>query len=600
MSKPADNNMGINAKILLICSLATGTLGIVSVFIGWITFLLSVTLFGIVQLFIAALAYCHFFVQQLLIAEKDRDTYLNENESETMADSPPGQPPPGDEKKLPPPPPYQLKSFLQRDYYIVLCSASALGLVATIYVLLNLDLVSIPMEENLFLVGVAIMVLSFCYMFAANWLNLNIAKNGEYEMIGNFFRAAQVIGFLSGVSIIIKAYGFYQVEYGLIIIFSVLLSLSLMEVGINAVSRLIVDYKNENIIINLHVLPAVLSGKNPIDMLLLSLEKRSGITIRSAWTYGFVRRSFLPLFLTAALLFWLMTGLIQINTDEKGVVYRFGQLQKEAPLLPGLHLKWPWPVDTVRVLPAYSHHQFTVGYDGEPRSNYLWTSYHGGDEYKFLLGDGKELVSINLLVTYKISDIYEYLMQFENPEEVLQAKAYEILMQEIVKTNIDDLLSRDRAGFSRVINNRLQKTSDDLNLGLEVINVALPSIHPPVDIAREYQEYVGAQIQKQILIIEALTYANSNLPGGEAIRDRLIAEASINALTDIAEARGEEIKSVFQEKAFASNPEMYRDIKWLEAFENALEDRNIYLIVDEGDIWLDMRQFFEEEVDLYE
>lgn len=595
---------GTNDRILLICTAAAGFLGLVSVFTGWSASLLSVILFGIVQLFAAVLSYCLFFRQKLYIAEKNRkevsESAADCVREEALSGKEEAAPPSGEDKKTPQPQPqpYQLKTFLRRDYYIAIIAASVLGLYALIYVLRNLE-IAVPVEGNFFLVGAAGIIISFCYMFGVNWLNFSYGEDREYEIIVHFLRASQVIAFAAGISVIIRAFGFYQVEYVLIIIISVLLAVSFLEVGLNAAGRLLAKPENDSIAIDLYVLPAFLSGKNPFTMLLLSLEKRSGITIRSAWTYGFLRRSIPPLFITAVIIFWLMTGLVQINTDEKAVKYRFGQLQEEV-LLPGLHLKWPWPVETIRVLPAYGHHQFTVGYEGEPKSDYLWTSQHGGEEDIFLLGDGKELVSINMQVTYIINDLYNYLMQFETPDDVLQANAYEILMQEVVKSDLDELLSIDRAGLSRIIHNRLQKVSEEFKLGLEVVNIALTSIHPPVDIAREYQEFLGARIQKQILIIEALTDLNHNLPFGEETRNRLITEAKIEALDLIARAGSEEIKSAFQKKAYNANPEMYKSLKWLESFEDALEGRDIYLIVDEGDIWMDMRDISDEGVDVVE
>ncbi len=499
------------------------------------------------------------------------------------------------ENKKQPAEPYKLETFLRRDYFILLLLASLAGIFLSVNLLFNLDVLAEATEVNLLFMGIAVFVLSFGYLFVSNWFAHYGEESPALLVLARFLKAAQVTGFLSGIALAVRAYGFYQVEYLLVMVTAVFLSLSLMEVAFIAVNRLLVkdeDYY-KNFILELHILPALLSGKNPIEMLLLSLERRSGISIRSAWTFQFVRRSIIPLSFAALVLFWLFTGLVQINPDEKGVVYRLGQQRKDFVLEPGLHLKFPWPVDNVAVLPAYGHHRFSVGYEGDTRANYLWTTDHAGGEYSFLLGDGRELVSVNMLVTYRISDVFDYLNEFDDPVSVLQGKAYEILLQEVVKTDLDGLLTRDRARLAQLIHGRLQSVSEEMRLGMDVVDIALPSIHPPVAIARDYQEFVGAQIQKQILITDALADANHNLPLGEEFRERQVAEAKIKAVEDLAAARSEEIVSEAQLEAFRRNPLMYRQMKWLGAFERAVAGKNIYLITDSGDIRLDMRDLRE-------
>ena len=45
------------------------------------------------------------------------------------------------------------------------------------------------------------------------------------------------------------------------------------------------------------------------------------------------------IFLAAILVLWLATGIYQVNSEEKGVVQRFGAYDRTMD--PGLHWKWP-------------------------------------------------------------------------------------------------------------------------------------------------------------------------------------------------------------------------------------------------------------------
>ena len=618
---------GIDKQRLYYCAIVFFLLGGVSLYIGFNGTAPSVVLFVVIQLFSALLAYCLFFAGSLFDDEAEavakelgREAGFDETGGPSDDVPPEGEVLPADEvlpvgdmrpddKVLPdvgkksgkkkdkkPAEPYRLETFLKRDYYILLFLAALAAIFVSIRLLFNLDILAEETEANILFIGLVVFALSFGYLFLSNWFGFyGDDEDRALLIIARFLKAAQVTAFLSGIALAVRAYGFYHFEYLFVVVTAVFLSLSFLEIVFISVNRLLIkdeDYY-ENLSFELHILPALLSGKNPIEMLLLSLERRSGISIRSAWSFQFVRKSVIPLSLAGLLLFWLSTGLVQINPDEKGVIYRLGQQRKNVVLEPGLHLKFPWPVDNVAVLPAYGHHRFSVGYEGDPKSNYLWTTDHTGGEYSFLLGDGRELVSVNMLVTYQISDVFDYLNEFDDPVSVLQGKAYEILLQEVVKTDLDGLLTRDRASLARLMQGRLQAVSEEMQLGLDVVDIALPSIHPPVAIARDYQEFVGAQIQKQILITDALADANHNLPMGEEERERQIAEAKISSVENLAAARSEEVVSEAQLEAFRQNPLMYREMKWLGAFERAVAGKKIYLITYSSDIRLDMRDLRE-------
>src|SRR3546814_15300528 len=46
-----------------------------------------------------------------------------------------------------------------------------------------------------------------------------------------------------------------------------------------------------------------------------------------------------------ALLAWIATGIYRVQSDEQGVVLRFGEWNRTTP--PGLHFAWPYPIETV-------------------------------------------------------------------------------------------------------------------------------------------------------------------------------------------------------------------------------------------------------------
>jgi membrane protease subunit HflK len=299
--------------------------------------------------------------------------------------------------------------------------------------------------------------------------------------------------------------------------------------------------------------------------------------------------------LIIGIFFWGMTAFVQINPQQQGLLYNLGKIESRQPLLPGIHIKLPWPIQTVKIYPAYKINSFTVGYESEQRGDYLWTAGHNGEEYKLLLGGGKELVSINMQVFYKIGDLYEYTLQYDNPEEKLKAEAYRILLNETVTTDLNKLLSLNRSSFSKIVALKLQQISKDQRLGIEVTDVALTSIHPPTEIAREYQKIVSADIQKKTIITNAESYADSAIPKAEKDRNELIKVSQVESISRKGQANSDAAKYTYQKNAYQLGPGIYKEWKWLEVLENTLSGKKLFLLdknlnLRKGSIWLDIRQ----------
>src|SRR5438132_678441 len=97
------------------------------------------------------------------------------------------------------------------------------------------------------------------------------------------------------------------------------------------------------------------------------------------------------------------------------------------PVEPGLRLKRPWPFEDVDRYPVRRVQTLGLGYAGPSKASLLWGRRHAGEEYQLLLGDGRELVSVDATVSYRIRDVVAFALAFENPRETLEALAYRLL-----------------------------------------------------------------------------------------------------------------------------------------------------------------------------
>jgi regulator of protease activity HflC (stomatin/prohibitin superfamily) len=309
------------------------------------------------------------------------------------------------------------------------------------------------------------------------------------------------------------------------------------------------------------------------------LEENTGMTMRSLWSIKFIKALIPAAIICCALIFWGSTGIVMVEANQQGAVYRLGHLQEQT-LGSGLHFTLPWPFDKVEIYDTETVNKVTIGYDSLVIADNLWTEGHNSEEYKLLLGSGNEVVAINLRIEYKIADLRQYLASSAAPESILTAKAYELVTERTINTDLNTILSTDRQAFSASFHEELTKEMEACGSGVCVVGVVLESIHPPVDVADIYQQMISAEIQAQEIILAA--QATAEVRKSEAHRQYLKTVNTNKAmkLQKIAAANAEVAEfmaSVSADKAYPGN---YRYYKYLNALTRAYQNANLILVGD--------------------
>ena len=182
-----------------------------------------------------------------------------------------------------------------------------------------------------------------------------------------------------------------------------------------------------------------------------------------------------------ALIGWGVSGLIQVNVDQVGVVQRFGAVR--ADLAPGLHLRWPWPIENVTKLAPGQIRTVTVGFrllseeaqEQQRRAAIeqeklrrpgvavstdaamTWASAHADsiqrltDESLMITGDGN-LVELLATVRYTVADPRAFLFRCKNPETVIRSTAESVFRELTAGEAFLYLLTRDRGAFESLAN----------------------------------------------------------------------------------------------------------------------------------------------------
>jgi membrane protease subunit HflK len=137
----------------------------------------------------------------------------------------------------------------------------------------------------------------------------------------------------------------------------------------------------------------------------------------------------------------------------------------------------------------------------------------------------------------------------------------------------------------------VQADADALGLGVEVVGFTVGGMHPPVDVAADYQAVVSAALRKTTAAIEAQAYRNEIVPAAEAdvIRRQNTALADGAAL--LGKAAGEAWSFRALQSEYRAAPEEYKFRRRLETLEKGLDGVRVTVLDariqrDGGELWL--------------
>ncbi|PQO38035.1 SPFH domain-containing protein [Blastopirellula marina] len=334
------------------------------------------------------------------------------------------------------------------------------------------------------------------------------------------------------------------------------------------------------------------SSWNPLDTFFRIAESRFGVSLRSSWSIRYFRRAVPIALLLVVLLCWLSTAVVVVQPDQLALCERIGQIDP-APLEPGLHVIYPWPLGKVRRTSVGHVQTVQIGFTqpvdeaaviaDRPRS-LLWTDPHA-NEFALVLGTQSELISINAQIYFQVGrsveQLKDYLVLHADPVGTLEAIAYQVLREETQHATLDQILSENRQAFSDRISAKVAQKVNQMQLGIEIVEVSLLSLHPPVEAATAYLDVSNAESDAQRLVIEARGNAEAKLLTAQKESTALVAAAKQEAAKRIGLA-GQEA-SHFEEasKAYQAAPETYRVRLWFDTYENTLPGKQVYIIDDQ-------------------
>ncbi len=263
-------------------------------------------------------------------------------------------------------------------------------------------------------------------------------------------------------------------------------------------------------------------------------------------------------------------GIFTVGPQEKAIILRFGKPQGEGQkmlLSAGLHWSLPYPIDEVVRIPITEIQKVTssVGWyamthEQEVAFEALGTEPQAGPSLNpafdgYAVTADKNIIHARATVSYHIEDPRTAIFNFASGtnhefnlagiSNAVQNVANNALIATAARYNVDDILTRDSAGFQDAVRHRVRELAEREQLGVGIDDCQIRSEAPrqlkdvfaQVTTARQNRDklYSEAQAEQSRILSEADAQANSITNTAESTRHRYVEylQADARAFTEL-------------------------------------------------------------------
>jgi len=273
------------------------------------------------------------------------------------------------------------------------------------------------------------------------------------------------------------------------------------------------------------------------------------------------------------------SGFFTVGPAEKAVILRFGRPVGEganALLGAGLHWSYPFPIDEVVKIPiteiqsvdstmgwyAMTHDQEILykATGQEPPSGPSLNPAADG----YVLTADQNIIHTRATLYYHIADPNQYVFEFASASNTVLNALNNALLSTAARFNVDDILTRDVAGFQDAVLQRVSDLTEREQLGIVVDRCAVQSVAPR-QLRDVFNQVTTARENRNKLLNDAHSYASQVL---------IQSDAQATSITNAAAtASGNYVKSITAEAKrfndllpqYASNPNLFAQQTFLQA-----------------------------------
>ena len=258
--------------------------------------------------------------------------------------------------------------------------------------------------------------------------------------------------------------------------------------------------------------------------------------------------------------FYLYMGVYQIDAQERGVVFFFGEVQEEL-LTEGINFKAPifYTVEVVNV-----------------------TRVRSKDHQALMLTEDENIVDVSLTVQWVVDNAVDFSVNVNDPERSLDNATESALRHVVGSSTMDQVITDGREAIAIEVQDRLQKYLRIYGTGIFINKVNIDRSAPPAQVQDAFNDVQKAVEDKQKFINQSNAYAQSIVPEARGKAQRQIQEATAYRDQVIAKAEGEaeRFEKLLTEYKLAKT--VTRDRLYIDALESVFSKSSKVMVDVEG------------------
>jgi len=269
------------------------------------------------------------------------------------------------------------------------------------------------------------------------------------------------------------------------------------------------------------------------------------------------------------------SGFFTVGPAEKAVILRFGKPVGEgskALLTAGLHWSLPYPIDEVVRIPITEIQKVTSNngwYLTTPEAELSEVEMPPGQSLNpavdgYAITADRNIIHTRATLYYHIDDPIRFVFDFASASNTVQNALNNALLFTAAKFNVDDILTRDVAGFHDAVLQRVGELTDRAQLGIVIDQCEVQSI-PPRQLKEVFAQVTTARENRNKLLNEAHTYENQvlNQSGAQATSVTNAAAAERARYVDSITAEAKRFGDLLPQ--YQSNPGLFEQMTFVQA-----------------------------------
>jgi membrane protease subunit HflK len=249
---------------------------------------------------------------------------------------------------------------------------------------------------------------------------------------------------------------------------------------------------------------------------------------------------------------FLFSGFFKVEPNQRAMILRFGKPLGEgakALLGPGLHWSYPYPIDEIEKVSVTGVQKVSssVGwYATTPEQELAGTEPMAGPSLNpaidgYTLTADANIIHVRSTLSFHVQDPVRYIFGFVGASNLVQNALNNAIVYASANFKVDDILTKDKAGFQKAIEKRATELLDKENVGVAVDQCDVQTTWPRQPTVRNaFVAVLSAQINRDKLLQEASSETNRVLTA---------ASATSNSIVNLAESQRAQFVSDLSSRA---------------------------------------------------